>query len=405
MAAIRLGFYLLSATTVAAACYRAGKDKCIWRLYTNGIEERFSPSACVCSVNCHGPAHRVGEGPKDSSYITQRKIAVSPEIKSTAVSAKTSHEPKRAKHPSKKIAKPVTLIYVPLHLGGSHRGASMGPAAMKVAEVTERIEKLGFRVAREVDINVPHSMCWWDKHGAPRCVPEISQVSQEVASAVEGALASGNIPITIGGDHSLAIGSIAGVASYFKKLGKSFGLVWFDAHGDINTPDTSQSGNVHGMPLAISLGQGDARLTDLLGFAPKVSGSRTALIGIRDLDVLESELIDKCAISAYTMRQVDHLGIGKVMDLALEAVGSDVDGIHVSFDIDVIDPDAAPGVSTPASGGLNYRESHHALTLLAESELICSIDIVELNPAFDIQNKTADLATELILSCLGKRIL
>ncbi|HEY9715380.1 MAG TPA: arginase [Chroococcales cyanobacterium] len=306
---------------------------------------------------------------------------------------------------SGRATKPVTLIYVPLHLGGSHRGVSMGPAAIKVAEIAERVEKLGVRVAGEVDVPVPNSMCWWDKHEGPKCVPEILEVSLEVAARVESALEQGTIPITIGGDHSLAIGSIAGVANYFKKNNEKFGLVWFDAHGDINTPATSQSGNVHGMPLAVALGRGDKRFTDLFGYTPKIPGERTALIGIRDLDEPERELIDDTGITAFTMREVDHMGLGAVTDMAIQSVGADVSGIHVSFDIDVIDPDVAPGVSTPARGGLDFRESMLALTLLAETGLITSVDIAELNPAFDVKSTTADLACELILSTLGKRIL
>jgi arginase len=299
----------------------------------------------------------------------------------------------------------VTLIYVPLHLGGSHRGVSMGPAAMRVAELPERIAKLGFKVAEEVEIQVPHSVCWWDQQSPAKCVPEIGQVSKDVAEAVEAAMFARTIPITIGGDHSLAIGSIAGVSSYYRKLGQSYGLVWFDAHGDINTPESSSSGNVHGMPLAVSLGHGDQRLVELMGFSPKVQPNRSVLIGIRDLDEPEREIIDQSGITPFTIRDIDHLGLGRVTDLALGACGSDVSGLHLSFDIDVMDPDIAPGVSTPARGGLNYRESHLALTLLAESQLLRSIDIVELNPAFDVQNRTADVAVELILSCLGKRIL
>ncbi|MBI4534226.1 MAG: arginase [Candidatus Melainabacteria bacterium] len=299
----------------------------------------------------------------------------------------------------------VTLIYVPLHLGGSHRGVSMGPAAMRVAEVAERIEAQGCTVVREIEINVPASVCWWDKQSATRCVPEITQVSQEVAQAVEGALASGTIPITIGGDHSLAIGSIAGTANYYRQLKQTFGLIWFDAHGDINTPDTTQSGNVHGMPFAVALGKGDQRLTQLCGFSPKVPGGKSVLIGARDLDPPERDIINESGVTVFTIRDIDHLGLGRVTDLALGAVGSEIAGIHLSFDLDVIDPDIAPGVSTPARGGLNYRESHLALSLLAESRLVRSIDLVELNPAFDIQNRTADLAVELLLSILGKTIL
>ncbi|MCW5821661.1 MAG: arginase [Cyanobacteria bacterium TGS_CYA1] len=304
----------------------------------------------------------------------------------------------------KKLDK-VTLIFVPLHLGGPHRGVSMGPAAMKVAEVAEKIERLGFTVRNEVEVSVPNSVCWAEHGSAPKCVPEITEVSLQVAEAVEEAMSNDSIPVTIGGDHSLAIGSIAGVSSYYRKRKENFGLVWFDAHGDINTPDTTSSGNVHGMPLAVSLGYGDKRMVDLLGFSPKVQPNRSVLIGIRDLDPPEREMIDQSGITPYTIRDIDHLGLSRVTDLAVSSLGSDIAGLHLSFDIDVIDPDVAPGVSTAAPGGLNYRESLHALTLLAESRLLRSIDIVELNPANDIRNKTAELATDLILASLGRRIL
>lgn len=323
--------------------------------------------------------------------------------------SKKSHASKTETAPGlnmgKKKLDKVTLIFVPLHLGGPHRGVSMGPAAMKVAEVAEKIERLGFTVRNEVEVSVPNSVCWSEHGSAPKCVPEITEVSLRVAEAVEEAMSNESIPVTIGGDHSLAIGSIAGVSSYYRKRNENFGLVWFDAHGDINTPDTTSSGNVHGMPLAVSLGYGDKRMVDLLGFSPKVQPNRSVLIGIRDLDPPEREMIDQSGITPYTIRDIDHLGLSRVTDLAVSSLGSDIAGLHLSFDIDVIDPDVAPGVSTAASGGLNYRESLHALTLLAESRLLRSIDIVELNPANDIRNKTAELATDLILASLGRRIL
>jgi arginase len=310
----------------------------------------------------------------------------------------------REKTASKKKLRTVSLIYVPLHLGGPHRGVSMGPAAMKVAETAEKIERLGLRVVEEIDIDVPRSVCWGDQSTA-KCIPEILKVSQDVSDAVDDALANGHIPVTIGGDHSLAIGSIAGVSKHFRRIKKDFGLVWFDAHGDINTPDTSESGNVHGMPLAISLGRGDSRLVDLNDYQPKVPRNRTALIGIRSLDEPERELIDDFGVAAFTMKDIDHLGLAEVMSRALGAIGGDISGLHVSFDLDVIDPDVAPGVSTDSRGGLNYRESHLALELLAETDLVTSVDIVELNPALDVRNRTAELGAELILSVLGKRIL
>lgn len=330
---------------------------------------------------------------------------LAPEAKSSDKPPEKSTGAEGSQQAARKKLDSVTLIYVPLHLGGSHRGVSMGPAAMRVAELPESIERLGFKVADEIDIQVPYSVCWWDQHSPAKCVPEIGQVSEDVAAAVEAAMAKGTIPITIGGDHSLAIGSIAGASNYYRKRNENWGLIWFDAHGDINTPESSGSGNVHGMPLAVSLGRGDERLTELLGYSPKVLPNRSVLIGIRDVDPPERELIDQCGVTPFTIRDIDHLGLGRVTDLAMGACGSDSSGLHVSFDIDVIDPDVAPGVSTPARGGLNYRESHLALTLLAESQMVRSIDIVELNPANDIKNSTAKLAVELILSILGERIL
>jgi arginase len=292
----------------------------------------------------------------------------------------------------------------------------MGPAAMKVANIVAKIEKIGFKIAREVDISVPNSICWWEKKDKqPRCVPEIGEVSLAVAQAVEEAMDAGTIAITLGGDHSLAIGSIAGVSNFYRKRKEDFGVVWFDAHGDINTPQSSKSGNVHGMPFAVSLGDGDERLVQLLGFSPKVDASRCALIGIRDLDQEEVRFIAKSGIHPYTMRDVDDLGMGGVIRAALEGINrgdqmtkpapAKVQKLHVSFDIDVIDPDVAPGVSTASRGGLSYRESHHALELLADTGMVASIDIVELNPARDLRNQTAELAVELVQSVLGKNIL
>lgn len=321
------------------------------------------------------------------------------ELVQSKTAKKSDQPPKRSQG--------VALIYVPIFIGGRHRGAGMGPAAVKVAELPEQIEKLGFKVTKEIDIPMPSSSCWFEEgtsNGA-RCVPEIAQVAQDLAKVVETAMAEGCIPITIGGDHSLAIGSIAGASQYYKKREESFGLVWFDAHGDINTPDTSASANLHGMPLAISLGKGEARLTELGGFAPKVEAKRTVLIGLRDVDPPEKTLIRELGIHAFTMRDIDHLSMGSLTELTLELVGSDISGIHLSFDIDVMDPEIAPGVTTMAPGGMSYREAHLALTLLAETGLVRSIDFVELNPARDIRNRTAELMVDLVKTSLGHKIM
>jgi arginase len=311
--------------------------------------------------------------------------------------------------PKQKRLDAVTLIYCPLHLGGPHAGVSMGPTAMKVARLLHRVQGLGYKVAKEVDIKIPDVLSWWERNkqrdsNEGRCVPEIKEVSEAVAEAVKSAMDAGTIAITLGGDHALAIGSIAGASAHYRAKKQDFGLVWFDAHGDINTPDTSPSGNVHGMPFAISLGNGDERLTQINGYSPKISPERCSLIGIRDLDSDEEDLVRRSGVLPFTMRDVDEIGIMNIMNRTLNSIGS-VDGLHVSFDLDVIDPDVAPGVSTDSRGGLSYRESHHALELLADTGLVRSIDIVELNPARDVRNRTAELAVELVQSALGKNIL
>ena len=320
---------------------------------------------------------------------------------------KTRQEQKMsANAPELKKIDEVTLIYVPVFIGGKHRGASMGPAAMKVAELPEKITSLGFKIAREVEMSQPPSTCWFDRiQGGPRCVPEITDMSEELAQIVEDAMDRGTIPVTIGGDHCLAIGSITGASKHYRKNNQKFGLVWFDAHGDINTPDTTYSGNVHGMPLAVSLGKGDPRLLNIGGFTPKVEGSRTVLIGVRDIDPPERELIKELGIHAFSMRDLDHMGMTRLSNLAVELLGSDISGIHLSFDIDVLDPEIAPGVSTHAPGGMSFREAHLALCILAETGLVRSIDFVELNPAQDIRNKTAELTADLVKTALGHTIL
>lgn len=316
----------------------------------------------------------------------------------TTVKEHVAHTPKGTRE--------VTLIYVPIFIGGRHKGASVGPAALRAADLPRKIEKLGFQITREIEIAMPPDTCWYDEDvKGSRCLPEITQVSIDVMNAVEEAMKAGTIPITIGGDHSLAIGSIAGASKYYHDRKEEFGLVWFDAHGDINTPDTSHSANLHGMPLAISLGRGDESLTQLGGFSPKVDGQRSVLIGLRDVDPGEKDLIRELNIHSFTMRDVDQLGMGMLSQLIIELVGLDIHGIHLSFDIDVMDPEIAPGVTTQAAGGMSYREAQLALTMLAETGLIRSIDFVELNPARDIRNRTAKLAIDLIKTTLGHKIM
>src|SRR5262249_40953144 len=239
----------------------------------------------------------------------------------------------------------------------------------------------------------------------PKRLQQVLEVCEQVAAAVESAMDDNTIAITIGGDHSLAIGSLAGASSYYRKRQETFGLLWFDAHGDINTPESSPSGNIHGMPVAVALGKGESRLTGLRGFSPKVDARRTVLLGLRDLDKGERKHIKETGVTAFTMRDIDRLGLARITDLALNTVGPEVAGLHVSFDLDVMDPDVAPGVCLPARGGLTYREAALALTLVAESEMVRSFDMVELNPAGDDRNKSAEIAVQLLKTALGDRIL
>ncbi|MBA2564953.1 MAG: arginase, partial [Gemmatimonadetes bacterium] len=238
-----------------------------------------------------------------------------------------------------------------------------------------------------------------------RYLEEIAGTCEELATLVRDALAAGRLPLTIGGDHSLSIGTIAGLAMHLQPAEKTFGLIWIDAHGDLNTPDTTPSGNIHGMPVAVSLGLGDARLTRIGGFSPKVAPDRVALIGVRALDAGERKLIQELGVEVFSMRDVDADGISSVMDEALRIATRGTAGFHLSFDMDAIDPNFAPGVGTRVRGGLDYREAHLALEVASDTDLLLSADLVEVNPILDNQNSTAALAVELVESLLGKSIL
>jgi arginase len=221
---------------------------------------------------------------------------------------------------------------------------------------------------------------------------------------VEQALGRGATPIVLGGDHSVAAGTVAGVANHFRAPGQAVGLIWIDAHSDINTPETSTSGNVHGMPLAALLGMGPAELSNLLGWQPKVLPQHTVLVGIRDVDEAERENIRRAGITAYTMRDIDEMGLRAVMEKAIEAAANGTAGYHVSMDMDWVDPEEAPGVGTPVPGGATYREAHLAMEILADHGGMLSLELVEVNPILDEHNRTAELAVQLICSAFGKKI-
>lgn len=300
----------------------------------------------------------------------------------------------------------VRLIGVPMDLGAGRRGVDMGPSAMRLAGIKEKLKSIGHEVEDDMqNIHVPIP-----EHGNVfasnlKFLPEIHSACVALAERVELAKNEGYLPIVMGGDHSIAIGTIAGLSAYYKKKNIKFGVVWVDAHADMNTPETSPSGNIHGMPLAVSVGLGAKELTSIHGDFVKVDPKNVALIGIRDLDVEEKKNVKKTGINAYTMADVDRMGMYHVIQDALSILKDRVDIVHVSFDVDGLDPSVAPGVGTPVPGGLKYREAHLLMETLAESGLVGSLEFTEINPILDVKNQTAEVAVEMAASALGKTIL
>jgi arginase len=297
------------------------------------------------------------------------------------------------------------IIGVPMDLGASRRGVDMGPSAVRVAGLQQRIKQLGWQVEDigNIPVKQPEEMQYGEKRA--KFLAEITDACRELARVVEQTLADGMMPIVLGGDHSIGVGTTSGVAAYFRKKEKSIGLLWLDAHGDMNTPESSPSGNVHGMPLAAIIGHGPAELVDLCGFKPKLNPRNVALVGVRDLDARERRMIKESGIKVFTMRDIDERGMREVMADALRFAADDTDGIAVSLDLDFVDPEDAPGVGTPVRGGVTYREAHLAMEMIADSEAMVSLEVVEINPVIDEHNKTASLGVELVLSSLGKKIL
>lgn len=297
--------------------------------------------------------------------------------------------------------KKVVILGVPLDLGAGRRGVDMGPSALRVAEIAEKISGMGHAVEDRGNIPVPMIQKEKTHHNAKlRYLEEICTVNEELSKAVKEIRETEGFPLILGGDHSIAIGSIAGMASEKDRLG----VIWIDAHGDFNTTETTPSGNIHGMPLAASVGLGESKLVQCGGFSPKVLPTNTVLIGIRQLDDLERTALKREGMPVYSIADVDQLGMHEVIRRTLEYLDPRVDRIHLSFDMDVLCPEEAPGVGTPVKGGLTYREAHLAMELLSQSDKISSMDLVEVNPTLDEKNKTAELAVELVMSALGKRI-
>ena len=298
----------------------------------------------------------------------------------------------------------IEIIGVPLDLGQRRRGVDMGPSALRVAGLQAKLEALGYSVTDRG--NVPVAVAETKGRGDDRVpfLEEIAYSAERTAECVQQALARHATPVVLGGDHSVAAGTVAGVAAHFRAQGARIGLLWIDAHSDINTPETSPSGNVHGMPLAAVLGMGPALLSDLLGWSPKVLPQHTVVVGIRDVDVAERANIRHSGITVYTMRDIDELGLRAVMEKALQVVATGTAGFHVSMDMDWVDPTEAPGVGTPVPGGATYREAHLAMEILADHGGMRSLELVEVNPILDERNRTAALAVQLICSAFGKKI-
>jgi len=299
----------------------------------------------------------------------------------------------------------IEVIGVPVDLGAGRRGVDMGPSAIRIAELEARLEQLGHQVEDFGDLDVMIPETQQVGQGKLRYKGPILAACQELCRQVERSLGEGRMPLVLGGDHSLAIGSIAGSTGHFAKQGEQLGVIWFDAHGDANTPETTPSGNIHGMSLAVSLGLGDPDLVQVGGRAPKVLARNVVLIGIRDLDSGERETLKKSGVTVYTMRDVDERGMRDVVDEAIRLASDGTAGVHLSFDLDVVDPEDAPGTGTPVWGGITYREAHLAMEMLNDRAEIVAIDLVEVNPVLDTQNMTGILAAELAQSVLGKRIL
>jgi arginase len=299
----------------------------------------------------------------------------------------------------------IAIIGAPLDLGQGRRGVDMGPSAIRVANLNKRLSDLGYHVDDLGNIPVDQPERLPEGPARAKYLPQIALACKRLASMVDRALAKKKMPLVLGGDHSVAAGTVAGVSRHFRRKKQHIGLIWIDAHADMNTPDSSPSGNVHGMPLACCVGLGPPELANLLGYAPKVNPRRTVLVGLRDVDLLEKEHVRDTGVRAFTMRDIDERGLRSVMDEAFRIATEDTVGFHLSLDMDWVDPQFAPGVGTPVRGGATYREAHHAMELICDGGRMLSMEVVEVNPVIDERNRTADLAVEMIMSALGKRIL
>ncbi len=299
----------------------------------------------------------------------------------------------------------IAIIGAPLDLGAGRRGVDMGPSAMRVANLNGRLASLGYEVEDlgNIAVEQPESLPAGPERS--RYLPHITQTCARLARLVEKAAGQGRAPLVLGGDHSVAVGTVSGMSRHFRKRKQALGLIWIDAHADMNTPDTSPSGNVHGMPLSCCIGMGPRELTHIGGYAPKVDPRNVALVGVREVDILEKPHVRESGVRAFTMRDIDERGLRAIMVDAIQIASAGTEAFHLSLDMDSVDPQEAPGEGTPVRGGITYREAHLAMELICDSGLMASIEVVEVNPVIDEANRTANLAVELVMSAMGKRIL
>lgn len=299
----------------------------------------------------------------------------------------------------------IAILGAPLDLGAGRRGVDMGPSALRLAGLNAKLESLGYRVEDLGNVSAAQPESTPTGPQNAKYLAQIAKSCAKLAAIVKDVVESGKVPLVLGGDHSVAAGTVSGVAEAFRARGERIGLIWIDAHADMNTPESSPSGNVHGMPLACCLGYGPRELTHVFDFAPKVEGRNVALVGLRDVDLRERPIVRESAVTAFTMRDIDECGLRNVMEGAIQAATAGTAGFHLSLDMDAVDPDEAPGVGTPVRGGMTYREAHLAMETICDSGRMLSMEIVEVNPVLDDANRTALLGVELAMSAMGKKIL
>jgi arginase len=299
----------------------------------------------------------------------------------------------------------IAIIGAPLDLGQGRRGVDMGPSAIRVAGLSTRLEAMGYHVEDLGNVEVVQPERAPEGHPKARYLPQIAATCRRIAMTVEKAIAAGHVPLVLGGDHSVAVGTLAGVAKHYRRRKQNVGLIWVDAHADMNTPESSPSGNVHGMPLACCVGLGPKELTRIGGFSPKSPPRNVVLVGLRDVDQLEAPHVRNSGVRFFTMRDIDERGMHAVMGEAIHIASDGTAGFHLSLDMDYLDPLEAPGVGTRVRGGGTYREAHLAMEMICDSRAMLSMEVVEVNPILDEYNRTAELGVELMASALGKRIL